>query len=386
MNADRLCREIDKLLGTDFFETSYGKHHALMRLPEAQTENLFTDSQVEAFIRFNEMKERSPKVFFHGHRVRLDNAPDHSKQKYDHIMRLHNGGASVICNQTQTISKNIRHLTSFLEQKFEAKTHGNLYITPAKMTAFNPHYDRHDVLVIQLRGSKKWSFYAPHKSEDGKHTFEKNSLEKTEERILTQGDLLYVPHGLIHAAESTNETSWHITLGMAGYYWKDALKDLIDNAAGPYNLNLLNRLPLKGGTSDQLQNKAGALFEMMKSQIDFSKGLEKFKAEYPDMGLSDSTEPLHAFIEPEAIDDHQFFSFIDLSELTIQTSEERLSLSVTGRKRKLHLKTSLLDLITRMKVSSQFSPASVSGEESIRDVKLFFSFLMENGFIKIATV
>jgi len=382
MNTVDLCQEIDKLLDADFFETSYGKHFALKHLSDELVKDFITDAQVEAFIRFNEMKERSPKVFFHGHRVNLTNDKGHDKAQFDHIMRLHSGGASLICNQTQKVSSNISFLTNFLEQKFEGKAHGNLYVTPSKMTAFNPHYDRHDVIVIQLRGSKKWSFYAPHHSKVEKHSFSKDDLEKTDEVVLKTGSVLYVPHGLIHVAESTDETSWHITLGIKGYYWKDALKDIIDQAANPHHLNLLRRLPIKSGTATQLQDEAKALFDMMKSQVDLSHGLAKFKEAYPDLASPNLAEPTQGFAAPDSIDDNQLFSFINPSELIVETSEERLSLSHPDRKSQLYLKLSLLGLISRMRKTSEFSPASVGGEETIRDVKLFFSFLMENGFIK----
>lgn len=382
MKVDRLCQEIESLLNADFFDTFYGKRHIAMKLKSKEGQDLFNDAQIEAIIRFNEMKERSPKVFFHGHRVSLSTDSGHAREQYDHIMRLHSGGASLICNQTQKVSNNIAYLTDFLARKFECRVHGNLYITPPKMTAFRPHYDKHDVIVIQLKGSKKWSFYELPIPQQGRNIYEKSELKKTDELSLKAGDLLYVPHGLIHSAESTSESSWHITLGLTGYYWKDALKDLIEQAATPQNLSLFKRLPVKSGQQNQLEGEAIALLEMIKTQVDLSAGLTKFKEESPNIDSHGLPIPEYGFTKPEDINENQLFSFIDSSQLKVETSKERLVISMSAKAQKLHLKTSLLGLVNRMRSAEEFTSMSLKGNESDRDIRLFLSFMMENGFIK----
>jgi ribosomal protein L16 Arg81 hydroxylase len=382
MNIDSLCDRIKTFLDADFFEKYYGKKHVLLQLNMDAAHNLFSDTQIEAFIRFAATKEKSPQVFFYGHAVNQSYSSSYDSSGYDHLMRLNRGGASLIYNQTQKVSSRIAYLTNFLEHQFECKTHGNLYVTPAKMTAFNPHYDKHDVLVIQLRGSKKWSFYEPLDKQHKGNTFKKEQVREVKNLTLAPGSLLYVPQGLIHAAESTNEASWHITLGLTGYYWKDALKDLIDTAANPSNLELFRRLPIESGKQGDFNKQASALFEMMKGQLDFSAGFTKFKKEYPGIADHQAAIPTYSFQNPESIADNQLFEFIDLDQLSIEESEDRISLQTPSREHGLHLKRSTLSLINRMKKAHEFSCESIMEEESGRDIKLFFSFLMENNFIK----
>jgi hypothetical protein len=94
----------------------------------------------------------------------------------------------------------------------------NAYMTPSgTRKAFPEHYDPWDVFVLQVRGTKKWSLYQsfitlphPHQVAKLKHLttmdtpWKGESPKKIHELIMHPGDLLYMPRGLIHAAESTS--------------------------------------------------------------------------------------------------------------------------------------------------------------------------------------
>ncbi|WP_236595498.1 cupin domain-containing protein, partial [Mycobacterium paraintracellulare] len=47
-------------------------------------------------------------------------------------------------------------LSHSLEVELNFPTRVNAYVTPPDATGFAPHYDPHDVLVLQIRGSKTW--------------------------------------------------------------------------------------------------------------------------------------------------------------------------------------------------------------------------------------
>lgn len=382
MNIHDLCVRVNKVLDTGFFEASFGKKHALLKPLEEVPVDLITEEMVEAIVRFSMIKKNNPKVFFYGNIVKRHQSVNHDIAYYDYIMRLHSGGASVVCDHTQKVSNQVFYFAKFLERIFECNVHGNMYMTPSNMTAFNPHYDKHDVLVLQLRGSKKWSFYKPLDEGQKHNIYKKEQVVKIEEFEIKPGQLLYIPQGLVHAAESTNETSWHLTLGLTGYLWRDALKDLIDAAATPKNMSLLRPLPILNNSPEDFQEQAIILFEMMKDQLDFSTGLEKFKNVFPNLGKDIINVPAHSFEAPESFDDERLFEFIELSELKIEESEERLTLKLPSRQSDLYLKTSTLELLNRMKSHSTFSAVSLKKEESLRDLKLFLSFLKENGLVK----
>jgi lysine-specific demethylase/histidyl-hydroxylase NO66 len=100
----------------------------------------------------------------------------------------------------------------------------NAYITPAQNRGFAPHYDVHDVFVLQLSGRKRWTIHAPvvmdplenqpweqHRDAVAKRAAEDEALIDV---VLEPGDALYLPRGTIHAADALGETSIHLTVGV----------------------------------------------------------------------------------------------------------------------------------------------------------------------------
>jgi len=88
----------------------------------------------------------------------------------------------------------------------------NAYITPPNAQGFSRHADEHEVLVLQIEGSKLWRVYP----ENG----EPCEIE------LTPGSLLYLPRGLQHEAETRGIASIHITLGISPVYAFQLLEEI----------------------------------------------------------------------------------------------------------------------------------------------------------------
>ncbi len=99
----------------------------------------------------------------------------------------------------------------------------NAYLTPPQNTGFAPHYDTHDVFVLQFAGRKRWRIYEPvlqtplrdqpwqeRKSAVAARASETPLIDC----VLDCGDTLYLPRGYIHAATSLNEISGHLTVGI----------------------------------------------------------------------------------------------------------------------------------------------------------------------------
>ena len=55
-------------------------------------------------------------------------------------------------------------LVDFTRQLVEELGHPaqvNAYVTPPSSQGFSPHYDTHDVFVLQVSGEKRWVIHAP---------------------------------------------------------------------------------------------------------------------------------------------------------------------------------------------------------------------------------
>jgi hypothetical protein len=99
----------------------------------------------------------------------------------------------------------------------------NAYVTPPQNQGFAPHYDVHDVFVLQVAGRKRWTIHAPvvtdpldnqpweqHRDAVARRAGEAPLID-TE---LEPGDALYLPRGTIHSAKALGETSIHLTVGI----------------------------------------------------------------------------------------------------------------------------------------------------------------------------
>jgi hypothetical protein len=99
----------------------------------------------------------------------------------------------------------------------------NAYITPPQNQGFAPHYDVHDVFVLQFAGRKHWRVHEPVLAaplrgqpwDSRKAAVAARAADPPlMETVLESGDCVYLPRGYIHAATSLGEISGHLTVGV----------------------------------------------------------------------------------------------------------------------------------------------------------------------------
>ncbi|WP_233424768.1 cupin domain-containing protein [Mycolicibacter heraklionensis] len=127
-------------------------------------------------------------------------------------------GYTIICNNIEKYLRTMSTLTHGVEVELNFPTHVNAYITPPAATGFLPHYDHHDVLVLQIQGSKTWYFYGddpvpPHLMQQ-LHEVDPADLPEPTRLHLAAGDTLYLPRGRVHSAETGAGPSVHLTVGI----------------------------------------------------------------------------------------------------------------------------------------------------------------------------
>ena len=108
----------------------------------------------------------------------------------------------------------------------------NAYVTPPSSQGFSPHYDTHDVFVVQVSGEKRWIIHAPVHPGPGldRHraaVAAAGAGEPVIDQVLRPGDALYLPRGWIHSATALGDTSIHLTVGMAAYTRADVVDTLL---------------------------------------------------------------------------------------------------------------------------------------------------------------
>lgn len=104
---------------------------------------------------------------------------------------------------------------------------GNFYLTPAgKAQGFGWHWDCHHVFIAQAEGAKEWRLFAPtFVNPLEHHNWSKIGFDPEDKLrfaatapdfsvTLRAGQVLFIPRGWVHAGQSAEEHSLHITFGV----------------------------------------------------------------------------------------------------------------------------------------------------------------------------
>jgi ribosomal protein L16 Arg81 hydroxylase len=162
----------------------------------------------------------------------------HAKTETDSTKGVENllsqmwSGHTLVLDQLQQREPKLSHLCRVLQRELGYGMQTNCYLTPPNGAGFTPHWDNHDVFVLQVLGSKHWKMEHERRrlpargdymaDEEGRFV-----REDAASFILKQGDLIYIPRGVVHAAECGAEPSLHITLGIHPRTWDDLLNSTI---------------------------------------------------------------------------------------------------------------------------------------------------------------
>jgi ribosomal protein L16 Arg81 hydroxylase len=129
-------------------------------------------------------------------------------------------GYTIVLDGVEKYVRAVGTMAHSIEVELNFPTQVNAYITPPGETGLAPHYDDHDVLILQVQGSKIWHLYLgvdrpPRESQrETDKAVDAEGLPAPTDVCLEAGDVLYVPRGRVHCAETTSEQSIHLTVGI----------------------------------------------------------------------------------------------------------------------------------------------------------------------------
>ena len=121
-----------------------------------------------------------------------------------------------------------------LESFLGHPTGANMYLTPRNAQGFAPHFDTHDVFIVQTHGEKTWRLYeGPELPLDVQGTTGSVSTVGAliDEVHLEAGDLLYIPRGIVHEARTSKTSSLHVTVGIFVFRWVDLIGSALTTLA-----------------------------------------------------------------------------------------------------------------------------------------------------------
>jgi len=220
--AEILCPDgSGGIQGSDFFKHFCAKQ--MLHMPQedrTRFEHLLSWQAINDILSLNILDELTFRVARDGR----DIPPSLYRQTHGKVdlidsRKLHallKQNASIGLNRVHTLSPPIRRLAVELERALGQKVNVNSYMTFGPGGAFAMHYDSHDVLVLQVHGSKHWFIYE--QPEAFPIEYDRKSKptprEVEFETVLQAGDVLYVPRGTYHRAAVTDTDSVHLTFGI----------------------------------------------------------------------------------------------------------------------------------------------------------------------------
>ncbi|WP_375388232.1 cupin domain-containing protein [uncultured Amnibacterium sp.] len=248
----------------------------------------------------------------------------------------------------------------------------NAYITPAQSRGFDPHYDVHDVFVLQISGEKRWVVHEPvrdhpfadepwsqHAAAVGARAAEAPAIET----VLRPGDALYLPSGWIHSAVAQGGTTVHITVGMPAFTLADVGRDLIAAALRDDAL----REPLPIGVdigdprqlADAVRRAADALVAALSGEQDPSRAAEVLGRRLTRMSRPEPVRPLATVDAPAALDPAARVRWRHGLRARVAVSAAEVAIGLGDRTVRLPLQTA--DAITALEAGGGAAAGALPG-------------------------
>jgi len=224
--------------------------------------------------------------------VKLANAESKKNQSYkpvvqglEAVLADMRAGGTLILDQMHKTDPKLSLLCRGLAPELGHRFQTNLYLTPPHGKGFTPHWDNHDVFILQVFGSKHWKIETtrrtlPAPSQSMSNDEGRELRGEVSAVNLQQGDLIYIPRGWVHAAECGEEPSLHITLGVTAFFFEDLFAALI-KAARRRDESLNAALPLgfMRGSGDELVQRVKAALHDMSDDHFLTEVIDQYRDE-----------------------------------------------------------------------------------------------------------
>jgi hypothetical protein len=199
--------------------------------------SLLSIDRLDEFLAGADLRDGMLDLARHGDPVaRGDYVDEEGRIRPAAVAREYGRGATLVLPQLHESIFGLGEFVRAVEELFSCQVTSNIYLTPPGNQGFPPHYDNHDVFVLQVSGGKLWRLYetsadTPYRGE----RFEQSGMEPgavAQEFRLGPGDCAYLPRGVMHDAENIgDEPSLHITVGLFTRKWADLVLEAVSELA-----------------------------------------------------------------------------------------------------------------------------------------------------------
>lgn len=156
-------------------------------------------------------------------------------------------GATVVLQSLHRTWPPLARFAADLEHAASHPVQANAYLTPPGSRGLAPHRDGHDVLVLQLHGTKRWT------------------VEGLGQPEVPTGDVLYLPAGTLHSATTGDHASLHVTIGILRTTYRAVLERLV---AADGSLDRPLPLGYAAAPADELEAGLAVALDAVRALVD----------------------------------------------------------------------------------------------------------------------
>lgn len=152
------------------------------------------------------------------------------------VVDRYRNGDTVVLQGLHHTDPHLAELANNLALALDQPIQINAYLSPPGERGLDMHFDYHDVFVVQLAGTKRWRIWKAldrtRNPVKGRHAIAAPTLDELGDPLLDltlrAGDVLYLPRGYPHMAESLDELSDHLTIGLVSVTWDRVVRKAVD--------------------------------------------------------------------------------------------------------------------------------------------------------------
>ncbi len=178
-------------------------------------------------------------------------------------------GATLVLQSLHRTTPSVASFVAGLQHEIGHPVQANAYLTPADARGLAEHADAHDVIVLQLHGSKRWCVEesgspGPGDQIPGDHMSGDHMLGDTE---IYAGDSMYIPAGTRHRASTTGEPSLHLTLGIIRVTYRDVLQRVLRDGPDALDRPLPIGFQEPGAAQRRLERDASSMLDDVRQHL-----------------------------------------------------------------------------------------------------------------------
>jgi len=297
-------------------------------------------------------------------------------------------GATLILSSLQFRVPTLKNYCDSLATELGQRIQTNIYCTPGSNSqGFLVHHDTHDVIILQIEGTKRWKIYeSPIELAVKDQQFYKDKHRHgkvIDEFTMEQGDLLYIPRGLMHAAVTESDRSIHVTTGVMGDTFQDLMVDEINRLV--LTDPILRRGLFKGYQQDhadlsRLRESYSALITKLseKNRLEqiLKEAHKKFVATYPPI----LDRPLGNIKKVEELESSTQLYHSSSTPHHLEIKDDLLTIYMCNRE--LELPVEFANVVQSLAEKERFKVSEIPGMD-IESQLEFAETLVEFGFLRI---